>query len=111
MIKFHKVKYKNFLSTGNEFTEIDLSRKKTSLIIGSNGSGKSTLLDALTFALFGRAFRKIPKTALVNSINQKQLVNNLQKFFLKKTKLKNFRKEIKSIGNKILNKTYIAITK
>jgi len=74
MIKFHKVKYKNFLSTGNEFTEIDLSRKKTSLIIGANGSGKSTLLDALTFALFGRAFRKIPKTALVNSINQKQLV-------------------------------------
>jgi len=74
MIKFHKVKYKNFLSTGNEFTEIDLSRKKTSLIIGANGSGKSTLLDALTFGLFGRAFRKIPKTALVNSINQKQLV-------------------------------------
>jgi len=72
MIKFHKVRYKNFLSTGNEFTEIDLSRKKTSLIIGANGSGKSTLLDALTFGLFGRAFRKIPKTALVNSINQKQ---------------------------------------
>jgi len=74
MIKFDKVRYKNFLSTGNEFTEIDLSRKKTSLIIGSNGSGKSTLLDALTFGLFGRAFRKIPKTALVNSINQKHTV-------------------------------------
>ena len=74
MIKFHKVKFKNFLSTGNEFTEIDLSRKKTSLIIGANGSGKSTLLDALTFGLFGRAFRKIPKTALINSINQKQTV-------------------------------------
>ena len=72
MIKFRKVRYKNFLSTGNEFTEIDLSKKKTTLIIGSNGSGKSTLLDALTFGLFGRAFRKIPKTALVNSINQKQ---------------------------------------
>ena len=71
MIKFHKVRYKNFLSTGNEFTEIDLSRKKTSLIIGANGSGKSTLLDALTFGLFGRAFRKIPKTSLINSINQK----------------------------------------
>ena len=71
MIKFRKVRYKNFLSTGNEFTEIDLSRKKTSLIIGANGSGKSTLLDALTFGLFGRAFRKIPKTALVNSINEK----------------------------------------
>ncbi len=74
MIKFHKVRYKNFLSTGNEFTEINLSRKKTSLIIGANGSGKSTLLDALTFGLFGRAFRKIPKTALVNSINQKHTV-------------------------------------
>ena len=74
MIKFHKVRYKNFLSTGNEFTEIDLPRKKTSLIIGANGSGKSTLLDALTFGLFGRAFRKIPKTALINSINQKQTV-------------------------------------
>ena len=72
MIKFRKVRYKNFLSTGNEFTEIDLSRKKTTLIIGANGSGKSTLLDALTFGLFGRAFRKIPKTALVNSINEKQ---------------------------------------
>ena len=78
MIKFHKVRYKNFLSTGNEFTEIDLSRKKTSLIIGANGSGKSTLLDALTFGLFGRAFRKIPKTALVNSINQKQTVVEIE---------------------------------
>jgi len=74
MIKFHKVRFKNFLSTGNEFTEIDLSRKKTSLVIGANGSGKSTMLDALTFGLFGRAFRKIPKTALINSINQKHTV-------------------------------------
>ena len=74
MIKFRKVKFKNFLSTGNEFTEIDLSRKKTTLVIGSNGAGKSTMLDALTFGLFGRAFRKIPKTALVNSINQKHTV-------------------------------------
>ena len=74
MIKFHKVRYKNFLSTGNEFTEIDLSKNKTSLIIGANGSGKSTLLDALTFGLFGRAFRKIPKTSLINSINQKHTV-------------------------------------
>jgi DNA repair exonuclease SbcCD ATPase subunit len=74
MIKFHKVRYKNFLSTGDKFTEIDLSRKKTSLIIGANGSGKSTLLDALTFGLFGRAFRKVPKIALINSINQKHTV-------------------------------------
>ena len=74
MIKFHKVRFKNFLSTGDKFTEIDLSRKKNTLIIGANGSGKSTLLDALCFGLFGRAFRKIPKTALVNSINQKKTV-------------------------------------
>ena len=74
MIKFHKVRYKNFLSTGDTFTEIDLSRKKNTLIIGANGSGKSTLLDALCFGLFGRAFRKVPKTSLVNSINQKKTV-------------------------------------
>ena len=74
MIKFHKVRYKNFLSTGDSFTEIDLARKPTTLIIGSNGSGKSTVLDALTFGLFGKAFRKIPKTALINSINKKKTV-------------------------------------
>ena len=74
MIKFRKVRFKNFLSTGDSFTEIDLARKKNTLIIGANGSGKSTLLDALCFGLFGRAFRKIPKTALVNSINQKKTV-------------------------------------
>ena len=81
MIKFHKVRYKNFLSTGDKFTQIDLNRKSTTLIIGSNGSGKSTLLDALTFGLFGRAFRKIPKTALINSINQKQFVELQTEFF------------------------------
>jgi DNA repair exonuclease SbcCD ATPase subunit len=74
MIKFRKVRYKNFLSTGDTFTEIDLARKKNTLIIGANGSGKSTLLDALCFGLFGRAFRKVPKTSLVNSINQKKTV-------------------------------------
>ena len=74
MIKFHKVRYKNFLSTGDTFTEIDLARKPTTLIIGANGSGKSTVLDALTFGLFGRAFRKVNKMALVNSINQKKTV-------------------------------------
>ena len=74
MIKFHKVRYKNFLSTGDTFTEINLNRKPTTLIIGANGSGKSTLLDALTFGLFGRAFRKVNKMALINSINQKRTV-------------------------------------
>ena len=74
MIKFHKVRYKNFLSTGATFIEIDLARKPTTLIIGANGSGKSTVLDALTFSLFGRAFRKVNKTALINSINKKGAV-------------------------------------
>jgi DNA repair exonuclease SbcCD ATPase subunit len=74
MIKFHKVRYKNFLSTGDTFTEIYLNRKSTTLIIGANGSGKSTVLDALTFGLFGKAFRKVKKTALINSINKKNAV-------------------------------------
>ena len=74
MIKFHKVRYKNFLSTGDIFTEIDLNRNPTTLIIGTNGSGKSTLLDALTYGLFGKAFRKVNKMALVNSINKKRTV-------------------------------------
>ena len=74
IIKFHKVRFKNFLSTGNAFTEIDLNRKPTTLIIGTNGSGKSTLLDALTYSLFGKAFRKVNKKALVNSINKKNTV-------------------------------------
>jgi DNA repair exonuclease SbcCD ATPase subunit len=74
MIKFHKVRYKNFLSTGDTFTEIILDKKPTTLIIGANGSGKSTVLDALTFGLFGRAFRKVNKMALINSINKKHTV-------------------------------------
>jgi len=71
MLHFKAVRWKNFLSTGNEFTEILLDRSPTTLIVGSNGAGKSTLLDALSFGLFGKAHRDINKMQLVNSINGK----------------------------------------
>jgi len=69
MIIFQKVRWKNFLSTGNTFTEIDFQRSPNTLIIGNNGAGKSTILDALCFGLFGKPFRKINKPQLLNSIN------------------------------------------
>jgi len=69
MIVFKKLRWKNFLSTGNTFTEVDLTSAKTNLIVGANGAGKSTILDALTFSLFGKPFRKINKPMLVNSVN------------------------------------------
>ena len=72
-IHFKKIRYKNVLSSGNVFTEILFDKSKTTLISGTNGSGKSTLLDAVTFALYGKAFRKINKPQLINSINQKEL--------------------------------------
>lgn len=71
MLRFKSVKWKNFLSTGNDFTEILLNKSPTTLIVGSNGAGKSTLLDALSFGLFGKAHRDINKMQLVNSINGK----------------------------------------
>ena len=74
MILFEKVRWKNFLSTGNQNTEINLTKHPTNLIIGTNGAGKSTLLDALTFALFGKPFRKINKPQLINSVNEKDCV-------------------------------------
>lgn len=73
-IHFKKVKYKNILSTGNNFTTIELDGSPTTLITGSNGSGKSTLLDAIVFGLYGKPFRKINKIQLVNSINQKAML-------------------------------------
>lgn len=72
-IQFKKVKYKNILSTGNNFTTIELDKSATTLISGSNGSGKSTLLDAITFGLYGKPFRNISKSQLINSINKKGL--------------------------------------
>jgi DNA repair exonuclease SbcCD ATPase subunit len=71
MILFEKIRYKNFLSTGNQFTEILFTNSDTTLIIGNNGAGKSTMLDALTFSLFGKSFRGVNKPQLVNSINEK----------------------------------------
>ena len=70
MIIFQKVRWKNFLSTGNTFTEINFQKSPNTLIIGHNGAGKSTILDALCFGLFGKPFRKINKPQLLNSINQ-----------------------------------------
>ena len=71
MILFEKIRWKNFLSTGNQFSEIDFQKNSTTLIVGSNGAGKSTVLDALTFALFGKPFRKINKPQLPNSTNER----------------------------------------
>jgi DNA repair exonuclease SbcCD ATPase subunit len=78
MIIFQKVRWKNFLSTGTYFTEIDLQRSPNTLIIGNNGAGKSTILDALCFGLFGKPFRKINKPQLLNSINQQDCIVEIE---------------------------------
>tara|TARA_X000001036_G_scaffold96984_1_gene89844 strand:+ start:6762 stop:8459 length:1698 start_codon:yes stop_codon:yes gene_type:complete len=72
MIVFKTLRYKNFLSSGNTFTDVDFTKAKSTLVVGHNGAGKSTMLDALSFGLFGKPHRKISKAQLVNSINQKQ---------------------------------------
>ena len=71
MILFEKIRWKNFLSTGNQYIEIKFTDHSTNLIIGTNGAGKSTILDALTFSLFNKPFRKISKPQLINSTNEK----------------------------------------
>jgi DNA repair exonuclease SbcCD ATPase subunit len=71
VIIFKTIKWRNFLSTGNQYTEVDFTENKTNLIVGTNGAGKSTVLDALTFSLFGKPFRKINKPQLINSVNEK----------------------------------------
>ena len=87
MIIFKSIKYKNFLSSGNSFTEINLNKNKSTLVVGHNGAGKSTMLDALSFALFGKPHRKIMKSQLVNSINQKQCVVEVE-FYIGKAYFK-----------------------
>lgn len=78
MLVLETIRWKNFLSTGNAFTEIPLNKESTTLIIGENGSGKSTIMDALTFVLFGKPFRKINKPGLVNKINNKNCVVEIE---------------------------------
>lgn len=78
MILFSTIRWKNFLSTGNAFTEVQLNKQKTTLIVGENGAGKSTMLDALSFVLFNKPFRKINKSQLLNSINKKDLVVEIE---------------------------------
>jgi DNA repair exonuclease SbcCD ATPase subunit len=78
MLVFHKIKWKNFLSTGNQWTEVDFEKNNTNLIIGTNGAGKSTILDALTFVLFNKPFRKINKPQLVNTTNEKDCLVEIE---------------------------------
>lgn len=78
MLVLQTIRWKNFLSTGNAFTEIPLNEESTTLIIGENGSGKSTIMDALTFVLYGKPFRKINKPGLVNKINNKNCVVEIE---------------------------------
>ena len=78
MIHFKKVRWKNLLSSGNKFTTIELDRSSTTLIVGENGAGKSTLLDALCYGLYGKGFRNLKKELLVNSINQKEMLIEIE---------------------------------
>ena len=78
MILFKQIRWRNFLSTGNQFTEIDFTDAQTNLIIGTNGAGKSTVLDALTFVLFNKPFRKINKSQLINSVNEKDCIVEIE---------------------------------
>ena len=78
MITFEKIRWKNFLSTGNSFTEIEFNRSPSTLVVGENGSGKSTMLDAVCFSLFNKPFRKISKTQLINSINNKKMIVEIE---------------------------------
>ena len=78
MIKLKVVRWKNFLATGNQFLEVNLDKEPMTLIVGKNGAGKSTLIDAITFSLFGKPFKKINKGQLMNTVNEKDLVTEIE---------------------------------
>ena len=87
MIKLKTVRWKNFLATGNQFLEVNLSKEPMTLIVGKNGAGKSTLIDAITFSLFGKPFKKINKGQLMNTVNEKELITEIE-FSIGKTEWK-----------------------
>ena len=78
MIQFTTIRFRNFISTGNYWTEIVLNQSQNTLVVGENGSGKSTVLDALCFGLYNKPFRDIAKPSLVNSINQKDALVEIE---------------------------------
>jgi len=78
MIKLKTVRWKNFLATGNTFLEVELDKEPMTLIVGKNGAGKSTLIDAITFSLFGKPFKKINKGQLMNTVNEKELITEIE---------------------------------
>lgn len=106
MLAFKILRYKNFLSSGNQFTEISLNNFKSTLIVGSNGAGKSTMLDALTFVLFNKPFRKISKTQLINTSNEKDCVVEVE-FSIGKTNWKIIRGIKPAIFEIYKNKTLL----
>ena len=87
MIKLKTVRWKNFLATGNTFLEVNLDKDPMTLIVGKNGAGKSTLIDAITFSLFGKPFKKINKGQLINTVNEKELITEIE-FSIGKTEWK-----------------------
>ena len=78
MIRLKTVRFKNFLASGNRFVEVKLDKEPMMLVVGKNGAGKSTLIDALTFSLFGKPFKKINKSQLLNTVNEKELMVEIE---------------------------------